>query len=125
MDGWTSDELARIGSAEEARIAVRRPDGSLRKPVIVRVVRCGDRLYVRSVYGPDGAWFQATRACPEGRLQTDGLDKDVVFVDADHDIDDEVDAAYGSKYRGEEEDVRLITTPSARSTTMTLRVAQR
>ena len=30
MNGWTPDELRRIGSAEELRIASRRPDGTLR-----------------------------------------------------------------------------------------------
>ena len=32
MTGWTSDELARIGTAEELRIASRRRDGTLRNP---------------------------------------------------------------------------------------------
>lgn len=30
MTGWTADELARIGRADELGIASRRPDGSLR-----------------------------------------------------------------------------------------------
>jgi hypothetical protein len=42
---WTSDELNRIGSAEEVRIATTRPDGTLRKPVIGGLVRHGDDLY--------------------------------------------------------------------------------
>jgi hypothetical protein len=32
MTAWTSDELARIGSAEELEIAPRRQDGALARP---------------------------------------------------------------------------------------------
>ncbi|MFN2107909.1 MAG: DUF2255 family protein [Candidatus Promineifilaceae bacterium] len=38
-----------MGNAEELRIASLRSDGTLRKPVIIWVVRVGDDLYVRSV----------------------------------------------------------------------------
>ena len=61
MTPWTSDELATIGSAEELRIASRRPDGTLRKPVTVWVVRHADDLYVRSVYGRGASWFRGAR----------------------------------------------------------------
>jgi hypothetical protein len=45
MSTWTSDELVRIGGAEELRIAPLRADGTLRNPVIIWVVRHGDELY--------------------------------------------------------------------------------
>lgn len=51
MSTWTSDELRRVGEAEELRIAPRRHDGTLRKPVTIWVVRVGDDLYVRSYRG--------------------------------------------------------------------------
>jgi hypothetical protein len=44
MSAWTSDELNKIGAAEEARIASRRRDGTMRNPVTVWVVRQGDDL---------------------------------------------------------------------------------
>jgi hypothetical protein len=46
MTAWTSEELTRIGTAEELQIASLRSDGTLRKPVIIWVVRLGDNLYV-------------------------------------------------------------------------------
>lgn len=46
------------------------------------------------------------------------LDKDVTFVDTDHDIEDELDAAYRSKYR--RYSANRITSPAARSTTIKL-----
>jgi hypothetical protein len=60
MTAWTSEELNQIGSAEELKLASMRRDDTLRKPVIMWVVRHGDRLYVRSVNGPAGAWFRGT-----------------------------------------------------------------
>jgi hypothetical protein len=42
MSGWTAEELDRIGAADELRIAVLRPDGSLRPATPIWVVRAGD-----------------------------------------------------------------------------------
>src|SRR6187402_3301122 len=58
MSGWTADELARIGGADELRIASRRSDGSLRPFITIWAVRDGDDLYVRSAHGYDNPWFQ-------------------------------------------------------------------
>jgi hypothetical protein len=99
MTAWTSDELTRIGAADELRIASLRRDGTLRKPVTVWVVRLGDGLYVRSYKGSAAAWFRGAQARPEGHIRAGGVDKDVAFVDADHGIDDDLDAAYRAKYR--------------------------
>jgi hypothetical protein len=46
MTTWTDDELNEIGAAEELAIAALRFDGTLRKPVIIWVVRLGEDLYV-------------------------------------------------------------------------------
>jgi hypothetical protein len=52
MTTWTSDELDNIGNADELQLTTRRPDGSLRNPVTIWVVRHGDDLYIRSYRGP-------------------------------------------------------------------------
>jgi hypothetical protein len=67
MSGWTIQELERIGEAQEMHVAGRRRDGSLRKSVIVWVVRSGDDLYTRSVNGPDAGWFRGTRERRDGQ----------------------------------------------------------
>jgi hypothetical protein len=100
MTAWTSDDLTKIGAAEELRIASQRRDGTLRKPVIVWVVRHGDDLFVRSVNGRTGAWFRGTQARHEGHIQAGGVQKDVSFVEeTDPDINDQIDAVFRSKYR--------------------------
>jgi hypothetical protein len=39
MTAWTSDELTKIGTAEELKLASVRRDGTLRNPVTMWVVR--------------------------------------------------------------------------------------
>jgi hypothetical protein len=121
MTEWTKDELTKIGSAEELQIASIRRDGTLRKPVTIWVVRDRDSLHVRSVKGPTAAWFRGTQEGHEGRIRAGGVEKDVTFVDADHDNDDEVDAAYRTKYRRYAGSIlNSVLTSQARSTTTKL-----
>ncbi|WP_406491293.1 DUF2255 family protein [Streptomyces sp. NBC_01604] len=118
---WTNDELDRVGSAEELVIASVRRNGVLSKPRTIWVVRVGDGIYVRSVYGPTSDWFRTTRSRQEGHIRAGGVDKDVSFLDADHDINDQVDAAYRSKYgQYAAEIIEAITSPKASTTTMQL-----
>jgi len=121
MSEWTSGDLTRIGNAEELEITSVRPDGTRRKPVTIWVVRDGDHLYVRSVKGPSSAWFRGTQERHEGRVRAGGLEKDVTFVNADHAIDDKVDAAYRAKYRRYAGSIlNSVLTAQARSTTIKL-----
>src|SRR6267378_3066406 len=96
---WKSEQLDKLGRAEEVQIASIGRDGSLRKPVTVWAVRHGDDLYLRSVGGRSGQWFRGTQERHQGRIRAGGVLQDVTFVDADHDTEDEVDAAYRAKYR--------------------------
>ena len=121
MAAWKSDELAKIGAAEEVQIAPLRRDGAPGKPVTVWVVRHGDDLYVRSVKGRDGAWFRGVQATHEGRARAGGVEKDVTFVEASHDFDEEIDAAYRQKYRRYAGRIlNSVLTPDARSATIKL-----
>ena len=95
---WKSKELAKIGTAEEAEISSFRSDGALRNPVTIWAVRHGDDQ-VRSVYGCTSAWFRGTQVHHEGHIRATSVDKDVTFVEADPDINDQIDAAYRIKYR--------------------------
>ena len=121
MTQWSSDQLDKVGRAEELQLTSIRPDGTLRKPVTIWVVRHGDDLYSRSVGGRSAHWFRGTQERHEGRIRAGGVQQEVAFVDADHEIDDEVDAAYRAKYRGYSGSVLNSTlTPEARSTTIKL-----
>lgn len=69
MTAWTSDELDKIGTADELEIASVGRDGTLRKPVTIWVVRVGDDPYVRSYKGRGGSWFRAAQVRHEGRIR--------------------------------------------------------
>lgn len=84
-------------------------------------VRVGDDLYVRSVNGPTAAWYRGARTRQQARIAAGGVDLDVILEDADHGLDDEIDAEYRSKYRRyAESTLRRITSPEARSTRLKL-----
>jgi hypothetical protein len=100
MNPWTSTELDKIGSAEELQIASLRRDDTLRKPVTIWVVRLGDDLYVRSVNGRTSAWFRGVQTRHEGHIRAGGVEKDVTIVEEpDSHINEQIDAAYATKYR--------------------------
>jgi len=121
MTPWTNDQIDKFGRAEELQIASIRRDGTLRKPVTIWAVRHGDDLYVRSVRGRSGHWFRGTQERHEGRIRAGGVQQEVTFVDAGHDIDNEVDAAYRAKYRRYAGSIlNSVLTPEARSTTIKL-----
>lgn len=120
MAAWIGGELTRIGNAEEVDIRVRQRDGSLRSPVTVWLARAGDDLYVRSaVRGRNAAWYRAVQETHDGRISGGGVERDVKFEDVDPAINDQVDAAYRSKYRRYAGRIlNSCLTPEARSTTM-------
>jgi len=123
MTAWTKDELNKIGTAEELKIASIQKDGTLRKPTTIWVIRLGDGLYIRSAYGPGSVWFRGTRVRHEGRIRAGGIEKDVSFVDAGADpaLNDQIDTAYRTKYRRYEDTyVKPMVSPEVRSTTIKL-----
>lgn len=121
MTIWTDDELNKIGTAEELQLASLRYDGTLRRKVIIWVVRVGDDLYVRCVNGREGAWFRAAQERHEGRIKAGGVEKPVTFVEeSNHDINDQIDAAYRTKYSHYPQWVPPIVTAEARLTTLKL-----
>ncbi len=121
MGTWTADELDRIGSAGELRLASRRGDGSLRPYVTMWVVRSGDGLYVRSAYGPRNPWYRRAIASGTGRIRADGIEQDVSFASACQAVQADVDAAYHAKYdRYGPAIVGSVTGPTAHEVTIRL-----
>jgi hypothetical protein len=117
---WTSDELSRIGAAEELQLASVRGDGTLRAPVTMWVVRHDDDVYVRSVYGRGSSWFRGAQTLHQARIRAGGVEKEVLLVETD-DSTDEVDAAYRTKYRRYADSIiDAITSPEARAATLSL-----
>jgi hypothetical protein len=98
VNGWTDDELRRIGDATELQLASRRSDDALRTYTTMWVVRVGDDLYVRSAGGPDRPWYRHALASGTGRIRAGGIECDIDFSDADDAVHDAIDASYHAKY---------------------------
>lgn len=125
MTTWTTDELDRVGAADELDIATSRGDGSLRGYVTIWVVRIGDDLYVRSYRGSAGAWYRPALQHAEGRIRAAGVERDVTFERPDGDtVHDDVDQAYRSKY-ARYGDTYLEPMVSADATATTLKLTAR
>jgi hypothetical protein len=121
MNTWTSEELDRIGDAEELQISSIRIDGIFSKPVTIWVVRVANDLYVRSVKGRISGWFRGTQVRHEGRINAGGVEKDVTFLDITNtEMNDKVDAAYLTKYRRYPQYVAPMVTPDVKQTTIKL-----
>jgi hypothetical protein len=121
MAAWTSDELAKIGTADELRLAVQGAGGTMGKARPVWVVRHGDDLYSRSVNGPSGVWYRGVMASRAGHVDSGGVSKDVTFANPDPGIENDLDAAYRAKYhRYATNIVDSIVSPQARSAAVKL-----
>jgi hypothetical protein len=121
MTTWTSEELDKMGNAEELQIASLRRDNTLRNRVTIWVVHVGDDLYVRSVNGRTSGWFRGVQVRHEGRVWAGGIEKDVTFVEVDDSsINDQIDAAYLTKYRRYPQYVAPMVTPEVRAATIKL-----
>lgn len=119
MSEWEAHDLATYGDPDEVRIATMRTDGTLRKPVIVWIVRVGTDLYVRSVNGRDASWYRGVQSRHEGVIHAGRAEKDVAFeeVDGPHEL---IDAAYWEKYRRYPTIVPRIVRPEAQAATLRL-----
>jgi hypothetical protein len=120
MSGWNSDELDRIGGAEELELASVRGDDTRRRLVPMWVVRVGDDVYVRSVKGRTGWWFHRAQDRHEAYIEAGGVEKDVELVETDE-LSDEIDTAYRAKYRRYAANIlNSVLTPDARAATLKL-----
>ena len=77
MTAWTSDELDRVGAAEELELAING------RTVTIWVVRVGDDLYIRSWRGTCGAWYGSAQRRRAGRIHAGGVDRDVALARAE------------------------------------------
>lgn len=118
---WSSDQLDRVSGSEELHISSYRRDGSLRRWTTIWVVRVGDDLYVRSVYGTEGGWYRNAMRHHRARIQAGGVETDVTLEPVTSTaINDEVAAAYSAKYRSQPGALRPILENTAAETTVRL-----
>jgi hypothetical protein len=90
--------LRHLADVDEIDINSRRRDGSS-KATTVWVVRVGDDVFVRSMYGPGSGWYRRLRANPDAEVRDDGHEHPVHAEPVgDERTVGEVTRAYASKY---------------------------
>ena len=115
---WSPEELNSIGSAVELHIAVRRPDGRLRRWTPIWVVCVDEQVYVRTWYRREIGWFGHALLSRRARIRVPGLAADVTVEDlgqGDVDLQAGVDAAYRTKY-GRHGSESMVTAAAAATT---------
>ncbi len=97
---WSAAELARINSADELEIAVRRRDETQGRWVPIWVVCVGDQVYVRTWHRRDTGWFGQVLGSRRAQVRVPGVDAAVAVLDVsdDAEVRSGVDAAYRTKY---------------------------
>lgn len=121
MSAWTSAELDKIDKAEELTLSSLRRDGTLRKPVIMWMVRVDGHVYVRAYKGRTSPWFRGAQTRHQGRIRAGGVEKDVAFMEeSDPEVNRRVDTAYLAKYARYPQYVAPMVEPAAKSATLEL-----
>jgi hypothetical protein len=98
---WSKDELQKIADADDLHISPLREDGvTYGTPTWIWSVAINDALFVRGYNGQNSRWYRAAIRQKAGRIIAAGMTKEVVFEPIDGPINDLVDDAYRTKYRG-------------------------
>jgi hypothetical protein len=119
---WTQmaeSDLRHASDVEEVTIGFQRPDGSTGSTP-VWIVRSGDGVFVRSMYGERGGWYRRLRANPDVTV-TDYAHTHPVRAEpvADEATRQEVTRAYERKY-GQSPYVQPLLTDEAIGATLRL-----
>ena len=115
---WSPEELNSICSAVELHIAIRRPDGRLRRWTPIWVVCVDEQVYVRTWYRRETGWFGHALLSRRARIRVPGLAADVTVEDlgqGEVGLHASVDSAYRTKY-GQHGSESMVTAAAAATT---------
>ena len=101
MTGWSKEELRKIGESDDLHISPFREDGkTYGTPTWIWSVVVDDDLYVRAYNGQSSRWYQAAMRQKAGRITAAGFTKEVSFEAVAGAVNDQIDEAYRTKYKG-------------------------
>jgi hypothetical protein len=101
MSIWPKEELREIAAADDLHIAPFRDDGkTYGTPTWIWSVAVDNELYVRAYNGKNSRWYKAALKQKAGRIIAAGITKEVTFEPVSGSVDDRIDDAYKSKYKG-------------------------
>lgn len=103
MSRWTKEELEKIAGTDDLHISPFREDGkTYGTPTWIWSVVVDGELYVRAYSGRNSRWYRAAIHQREGRITAAGMAKEVTFEHIDGAIQDRIDDAYRTRYKGSE-----------------------
>lgn len=121
MSHWSKRELSKIANSDDLHISPFREDGTTYgTPTWIWSVVLGGCLYVRAYNGQSSRWYQAAMRQKLGRITAAGLTKEVSFEPVTGAVNDQIDDAYRSKYKGSPYLAPMI---GARARAATVRIA--
>lgn len=101
MSRWSKDELSKIAQTDDLHISPFREDGkTYGTPTWIWSVVLDDALYVRAYNGQNSRWYKAAMQQKAGRITAAGIAKEVSFEPANDAVNDRIDDAYRTKYKG-------------------------
>lgn len=101
MASWSKDELRKIAAADDLHISPFREDGkTYGTPTWIWSVVVDDGLYVRPYNAKNSSWYKAAMQQKFGRITIAGTTHEVAFQSITGPINDQIDDAYCTKYKG-------------------------
>jgi hypothetical protein len=101
MNTWPKYELSRIAGMDDLHISPFREDGRTYGTLTwIWSVVVDDTLYVRAYNGQKSRWYQAALGQKAGRITAAGATMEVTFEPVNGKINDRIDDAYRTKYKG-------------------------
>lgn len=101
MSTWSKEELRKIADTNDFHISPFREDGiTYGTPTWIWSVVVDDGLYVRPYNGKSSRWYKAAMRQNSGRITAAGMTKDVSFKPVKDSMNDRIDDAYRTKYKG-------------------------
>ena len=101
MATWSKEELRKIAEADDLHISPLREDGkTYGTPTWIWNVAVDGDLYVRAYNGKSSRWYKAAMQQKAGRIAAAGMTREVSYEPVDGPINDLVDDAYRTKYKG-------------------------
>ena len=120
---FSGEDLEAIDAAEEVRIETQAPGGATHTTIIWIVVDDSE-VFVRSVNGEDGRWYQEAKANPAVAIHVDRRRLPATAIPADDpDSIDRVSAALKAKYADDGASLRSMLQPHNFATTLRLEPA--
>jgi hypothetical protein len=116
---FSAETVARVGQAEEIELETRTNASAPARRTTTWIVADRANLYVRSVRGPRGKWYQRVQHNPTATLHAGGQTLVVRLAPVTDTAEiDRVSAAYRQKYAAYASSVEAMLAPVTLPTTM-------